>query len=140
LLGQPVARSLAAATDVDVVERAILNEGGDLIVGDLEQIRRLIERQQRSVAVVGVGLAPLHRLDPLRILAAFANEDGRQKTLQLIGTGQPERSKPLDAPDPIQFGLGVAAHAASFGSTRSASSPPSPDAGGSFFIARVRLA
>jgi len=45
LLLEPIARALLAATEIDVVERAILDEGEDLIVGDVEMRRRLIERQ-----------------------------------------------------------------------------------------------
>jgi hypothetical protein len=94
LLGETVARSLLAATDVDVVERALRDEGGNLFVSDVEIRCRLIERQQRGVE--------LHRL---RILAAFANGDARQQTLHIIGIDPYERVKPLDAPDAI--GLGV---------------------------------
>ena len=65
-----IARSLLAAPHVDVAEFAVLHEGGDLIVGDAEIRRRLIDRQQRGVAVGNDGVATLHRLDRLRILAA----------------------------------------------------------------------
>src|ERR1700746_3905612 len=41
LLGEPDARSLSSATDIDVGKRTILDEGGYLIVGDAEIRRRL---------------------------------------------------------------------------------------------------
>ncbi|MBA4033533.1 MAG: hypothetical protein C0480_02860 [Bradyrhizobium sp.] len=49
-----MARSLVASPHVDRDQRAVLDEGGQLIVGDVEVRRRLIERQQ-----FGLGLARL---------------------------------------------------------------------------------
>jgi hypothetical protein len=52
-LGKSVARALLAPPDIDVVERAIGDEGGYLFVGDVQIRRRLIERQQFRVGSVG---------------------------------------------------------------------------------------
>jgi hypothetical protein len=60
LLGEADARSLAAATDVDVIECAIGDERGGLIVGDAEIRSGLIDRQK-----FGGRLDPLDRIETL---------------------------------------------------------------------------
>ena len=59
---------LFAASNVDVLKLAILHERCDLMGGDIEVRRRLIERQK-----LGSRFDLLDLLDRLRILAAVVN-------------------------------------------------------------------